>query len=224
MLYKFKLLSFICCGLIAINLAYAESNNIDGFYTGIGTGINATTNSNLNKTYGASGKISGVENMGNLTSYSLPFLIDAGYRFNPYLAAEFTYTYSGNQQYVGPVDMTGVDGGFWGSQNMFGLTAVGYLPLNKDLYLKGRFGLAYTLATMTTYIGDPGSKMLTLELGLGLQYYVLKDISLDFDYINYGAFIPMHLNYKPPTGGQPNLGVIDTISNNQLFVSLTVHY
>lgn len=48
-------------------------------------------------------------------------------------------------------------------------------------------------------VGDPGTKMITSEIGAGLQYL-------------------------PPTGGLPNLGVIDTVNNDQFFVSLTVHY
>lgn len=209
--------------VIGIMPLYAQ-NNVEGFYTGIGTGLNITSNGNLIKTYGADQKVDGIQNMGSQLGYSLPILIDAGYRFNPYLSAEFSYSYSGNQQYVGPVGVAGNSDVFWGSQNMFGVSAVGYLPLNTDLYLKGRLGLAYAMATMTTYIGDPGTKMLTSELGVGLQYFMTKYLSLDFDYINYGALIPMQLHYNPPAGGAPDLGTIDTINNNQIFVSLTVHY
>lgn len=209
--------------VVGVTSLYAQ-NNLEGFYTGFGTGFNVTSNSNLIKTYGADQQINGIRELGNPPGYSLPILIDVGYRFNPYLSVEFSYSYSGNQQYVGPVGVSGNNDVFWGSQNMFGLSALGYLPLNTDLYLKGRFGLAYAMATMTTYIGDPGTKMVTSELGVGLQYFMTKYLSLDLDYINYGLLMPMQLHYNPTTSGSSDLGVIDTINNNQFFVSLTVHY
>lgn len=215
--------SIVVLYVVGIMPLYAQ-NNVEGFYTGLGTGLNITSNSNLIKTYGVDKDIEGIRGVGNPLGYSLPILVDAGYRFNPYLSVEFNYSYSGNQQYVGPVGATGNNDIFWGSQNMLGLSAVGYLPLTTDLYLKGRLGVAYAMATMTTYIGDPGTKMVTSELGVGLQYFMTKYLSLDFDYINYGALIPMQLQYSPPAGGAPNLGAIDTINNNQFFVSLTVHY
>ena len=214
---------FLILQVVGVNLVFAQ-NNIDGFYTGIGTGLNITANSNLIKTYGTEQEIHGISDLGNVSAGSLPILIDAGYRFNPYLSAEFTYSYSGNQQYTGPVGVDGNKTTFWGSQNVFGVSALGYVPLTNNLYLKGRLGLAYAMATMTTYIGDPGTKMMTSEIGVGLQYFMSQYLSLDFDYINYGLLMPLQLNYKPPAGGAPNLGVIDTISNNQFFVSLTVHY
>lgn len=215
--------SVVALYAVGIIPLYAQ-NNVEGFYTGLGTGLNITSNSNLIKTYGADQKTEGIQNMGNPLGYSLPILVDAGYRFNLYLSAELSYSYSGNQQYVGPVGVAGNSDVFWGSQNMFGLSAMGYLPLTTDLYLKGRLGLAYAMATMTTYVGDPGTKMVTSELGVGLQYFMTKYLSLDFDYINYGALILMQLHYNPPIGGAPDLGTIDTINNNQFFVSLTVHY
>lgn len=214
---------FIFLYVLGITMLYAQ-NNIEGFYTGVGTGFNVTSNSNLIKTNGVDQQINGIRELGNPSGYSLPILVDAGYRFNPYLAAEFNYSYSGNQQYVGPVGVSGGNNVFWGSQNMFGLSAIGYLPLTTDLYLKGRLGLAYAMATMTTYIGDPGTKMITSEFGVGLQYFMTKYLSLDFDYINYGLLMPMQLQYNSPEPSTPNLGVIDTINNNQFFVSLTVHY
>lgn len=214
---------FLILQVVGVNLVFAQ-NNIEGFYTGIGTGLNITSNHNLIKTYGTEQDVHGVNNMGNVTAYSLPIFIDGGYRFNPYLSTEFSYSYSGNQQYTGSVGVDGNNALFWGSQNMFGISALGYLPLTTNLYLKGRLGLAYAMATMTTYIGDPGTKMMTSEIGAGLQYFMSQYLSIDFDYINYGLLIPMQLSYKPPAGGAPNLGVIDTINNDQFFVSLTVHY
>ena len=107
---------------------------------------------------------------------------------------------------------------------MFGISALGYIPLISDLYLKGRLGMAYSMNTMTTYVGDPGTKMLTSEIGAGLQYFMTKHLSLDFDYINYGLLLPMQLQYHAPVSGGPSLGTIDTVMNNQFFLSLNIHY
>ena len=81
------LLLFMISGMGFDSIA---QNSIEGFYTGIGTGVNISSNSGLIKTYVKQDYISGVQNMGDITGYSLPILIDVGYRFNPYFSTEFT--------------------------------------------------------------------------------------------------------------------------------------
>ena len=205
--------------LLGVKLAIAQ--DVSGTYICIGSGVNMVSKSGLIKTYNNSQGEVASQNLGNVTGYSLPIFLYSGYRFNNYLSAEFTYTYSGNQNYQGPE----VNGSttFVGSQNTFGLSAVGYLPLTENFYLKGRIGAGYSLDTMTRYIGDPGTKNTTSILGLGLQYFLFPKFSIDMDYINYGLLAPMKLEYTPPPGG-PNLGTVDSLMVNQLFVSLNFHF
>ncbi len=208
--------------------------NIDptGFYIGAGTGLSIVQNYGLTKTYHtrpAGGDPSveynplSTQYIGNTTGYSLPFSMDLGYRFNKYLGTEFTYVYSGNQHYQrASQDVTGSN--FWGSQNTFALAAIGYLPILNNVYLKGRAGIAYSVDSMTTFVGNPGTKNLTSELGVGIQWMVLKHMSLDFDYINFGLLKPMELRYTPPNAGGPNLGVVDTLISNNFLLSVNYHF
>ena len=207
---------------------YANSNqfNIEGFYFGFGSGFNITSNANLIKTFSNDGVTVQSQNMGNVTGYSIPVTGYLGYRFNNYFSTEFTYVYSGNQDYTKPSNQTFEQSNFWGSQNLYTINAVGYYPLlDNNLYLKGRIGVALAEDTMTTYIGSPGTGSFTSSLGIGLQYYIAKFISLDLDYINYGLLVPAQLTYKPsisPPG--PNLGVVDTVMNNQFLLSINLHF
>lgn len=50
---------FFILQVVGVNLVFAQ-NNIEGFYTGIGTGLNITANSNLIKTYGAEQDVHGI--------------------------------------------------------------------------------------------------------------------------------------------------------------------
>lgn len=54
---------FLILQIIEVNLVFAQ-NNIAGFYTGIGAGLNITSNSNLIKTYGTEQDVHGISNMG----------------------------------------------------------------------------------------------------------------------------------------------------------------
>lgn len=226
---RFFDLGFVILALLSSSFQPAVADSLSGAYLGAGTGLNITNNYNLIKTFGYNHQ-SGqpyTGYIGNVTGYSVPVFAYAGYRFNKYLATEATYTYSGNQGYSRAPNYDSVPGNeeFWGSQNTFGISALGYLPVVKDLYLKARTGIGYSLDTMTTYIGDPGTKNVTSILGLGAEYYMTKNLSLDFDYINYGLIIPIKLHYTPFSGASGmNLGTIDSIIINDFFLSLTVHF
>ena len=192
-----------------------------GFYAGFGTGVNVTANYGLIKTYEQNNQIQAA-NMGDITGYSTPIFLYGGYRFNPYLSAELTYTYSGNQEYPQPngcQDCTN----FWGSQNYFGFNAVGYLPVADWFYLKARAGLAVGGSTMTTYVGNPGTVDTTSILGVGIDYPLTRHLAINFDYINYGLLIPIKLQYRTPPGGQ-SLGTVDTLQQNLLLFSLKIDF
>lgn len=216
--------------LLFINIAAAKSPEYnrfigrfdqEGFYIGFGSGINITNNSNLIKTFEIETQMK-VTNMGSLSGYSVPVFFYGGYRFNPYLSTEISYTYSGNQNYTAPNDCVNCSD-FWGSQNNFGVSAVGYLPIKNWVYLKARLGLAYNTSSFTTYIGDPGTKNITSITGLGIDYPIIKNLGISFDYINYGLLIPIQLQYQSPQGG-PNLGVIDTQQSHLFLFNLKVTF
>lgn len=213
--------------LLALPVSAEESAPIynpfdqSGFYAGFGTGVNITANYGLIKTYEQNNQIQAV-NMGDVTGYSAPIFLYGGYRFNPYLSAELTYTYSGNQEYAPPSSCANCTN-FWGSQNYFGFNAVGYLPISDWFYLKGRAGLALGGSTMTTYVGNPGTVDATSILGVGIDYPVTRHLAINFDYINYGLLIPIQLQYRTPPGGQ-NLGTVNTLQENLLLFSLKVDF
>ncbi len=197
-------------------------------YFGAGSGLNITQNYGLVKTFYVPSATSNSQYdiqsqfLGNVSGYSMPVYANFGYRFNNYVAAEFDYVYSGNQIYQRP-SMSPNKTNFWGSQNNFGLVAVGYIPVRENIFLKGKLGLAYSMDTMTTYAGDPGTKNITSEIGLGAQWFIKRNWSLDFDYINYGLLIPIHENYRAPQSGGPNLGTINTIISNEFLLSINYH-
>ena len=215
LLIRVKLLILL---LFAVSYVVAEQYDMSGFYFGGGTGVSVAQNYGLTKTYypdppppdAAPNQYRPIDTyfMGNVNGYSIPIMLDVGYRFTNYFATEFTYLYSGNQGYArAPEDY--LNSNFWGSQNYFGLTAVGYIPVSDSFYLKGRAGFAFSMDTMTTYAGNPGTGNFTTEFGLGVEWTLLRHMSLDFDYINFGWLKPMQLFYVAPANGGPNLGVIN---------------
>lgn len=215
--YYFILL-FIAC------ISYAKNNKVTGFYLGVGSGINVTRNSNFYKIYNdGSNQYQRLDIGGPVLGYSLPFYLYSGYRFFEYFSVELSYNYSGNQTYSKPSgQVSGSD--FWGSQNTISLDAVGYFPLiHDDLFLKGRIGIAGSLDGATTYPGNPKTYNLTSTLGLGVQFFVMKHMSINFDYINYGVIFPIYLVFKPSVGA-PDLGIIDNININQYLLSLQYHF
>jgi hypothetical protein len=217
--FKYKNLIIFCLTIFS-GYTYASEANLEGFYIGGGSGLNITSNKDLIKGF-STDNVMQLQKMGDVTGYSVPIFAFTGYRFNEYIAAEFAYSYSGNQTYErasrepkGP--------GFWGSQSIFSMNAIGYYPLiTNSLYLKGRAGIAYSMDTLTTYPGNPGTKNFTSVLGAGLQYYVRKNISIDFDYVNYGILAPMKLEYTSPIG---SLGTVDSITSNQFLLSASIHF
>ncbi len=210
---------------IFISHLVIASSEPHGFYAGIGSGLNMVYNQGLIKTYSTYGENIGYQYMGDVTGYSVPIFINFGYRFNQYFAAEAFYNYSGSQSYSQPEQNTKDQTDFAGSQNSFTMNALGYIPLvDNYLYIKGRLGIAYTLDTLTTYTGNPGTSNITSVMGAGLQYFMTNHLSLDFDYINYGALIPLNMQYQPPVTGGPNLGTVDSIIVNEFLLSLNVHF
>ncbi|MBX9599136.1 MAG: outer membrane beta-barrel protein [Burkholderiales bacterium] len=205
--------------LFFLKLTYAK--DLTGLYIGAGTGLNITKNSGLIKTYTPSND-AGYQYIGNPTGYSMPFNADLGYKVNNYFGVEFNFFHSGNQIYQQASNSPN-QSNFWGSQNIFGLSALGFLPLSSDFSLKARAGVALSVASMTTYIGNPATINPTSELGLGVSWSISKNLAIDFDYINYGLLAPMQLKYRPPQSGQPNLGVVDTITVNSFLFSLNYH-
>lgn len=192
-----------------------------GFYAGFGTGMNVTINYGLIKTYQQNNQVQAV-NMGDVTGYSAPIFLYGGYRFNQYVSGELSYTYSGNQEYPQPSGCQNCTN-FWGSQNYFGFSAVGYLPVSNWFYLKARAGLAIGGSTMTTYVGNPGTVDTTSILGVGIDYPLTRHLAINFDYINYGLLIPIRLQYRTPPGGQ-DLGTVDTLQQNLLLFSLKIDF
>lgn len=209
---------------VIIDNAYCEDYNTKGFYLGIGTGINITTNYDFFKTYinpNNQFAFEKLDNNGQILGISVPFMIYAGYRIFEYLQIDVAFNNSGNQMYQKPVnDPTS---NFWGSQNIFSTSVIGLCPLvNNYLYLKGRLGVSYTINSFTNYLGNPNTNAITSVLGLGLQYKFMQHLSIDFDYINFGLLAPIKLIFKSYQQDMPNLGVIDTININQFLISLQI--
>lgn len=193
--------------------AYADNS---GFYVGVGSGINQTMNSNMKYEYNANNQPT-VQNLGNVTENSTPLSLDVGYKFNNFLAAELLYSYSGNQNY------SSNNGTFWGSQNILALDAVGFFPILSNVYIKGRLGIAGYKSNLTNYVGNPNTTSLTSSLGAGIEYRFIKNIALDFDFINYGLINPVNLQYQPCNNCQ-NIGSAGTQQTNLYLLSLQYYF
>lgn len=204
--------------------SFSKENKVTGFYLGVGSGINVTRNTNFYKIYNdGSNEYQRLDIGGPVLGYSIPFTLYSGYRFFEYFSVELSYNYSGNQVYNKPSGQFN-GSNFWGSQNTLSINAVGYFPLiNDDLFLKGIIGIAGSLDGATTYPGNPKTFNLTSALGLGIQFFVMRHMSINFDYINYGILFPINLVFKP-SAGAPNLGIIDNININQYLFSLQYHF
>ena len=209
---KIKLLLSL---LFATGISYAEGG---GFYVGAGSGINDTFISNSVVSYNENGAQK-VYPQGNVSATSVPISIDFGYSFNNFLAAELLYSYSGNQTYP---NLPG-GGTYSGTQNTISLSAVGFWPVLSNIWLKGRIGLAGQQVNLTNYMGNANSTGLTSAIGAGVEYKIIKNISVDLDYVNYGLINPVNLNYQP-CSTCTNIGSAGSEMSNLYLLSLQYHF
>ena len=154
----------------------ASAHADDGFYAGVNLG-----RTNVDTPYpGAS--------MTNSTDTVFGALV--GYQFNQYWGIETFYTGAGKWSVADNVGNIAS-----GKANVFGVEAVGTLPLSDALAIYGKLGIANTKTTATntditgTIVTDMSASRNAAAYGLGGIYNIDRNVSIRFGWDRYSASI-----------------------------------
>jgi OmpA-OmpF porin, OOP family len=149
----------------------------EGWYAGVDVGrsrTNSPPNIVLNKSTDTVGGIWG------------------GYQFNKYWGAEVFYTGAGKFNGVNAADTVAGSG----KADVWGIDAVGTLPLSDTFSLYGKLGYADTKTSTSSYViatGGPttlsGASRNALTGGLGLQYAVTPSVGIRLGWDRYEAAV-----------------------------------
>ena len=155
------------CGILVSGAALADDS---GFYAGVTAGrSNTSTPPNL------------VLSKSTDTVYGLL----GGYQFNKYWGAEAFYTEGG--RFTGQNLAGSVAGS--GKADIWGVDAVGTLPLSDGFALYGKLGLANVNTSISTVPVSTlsGATRTAVTYGLGGQYNVTPSFGLRLGWDRYGA-------------------------------------
>jgi OOP family OmpA-OmpF porin len=169
--------------LFSMMAAPAFAANNEGFYVGgtLGNGkLGMTSNAALSKT--------------SDVVYGGLF----GYRYSQSLAVEAQFTGIGKSTAVNGASVKG---------DAFSLAAVGIAPINRDLELFGKLGVA---STKTTSVGftSQGESRTGLTIGIGAQYNVSPNIAVRLGWDSYPAAIS---NAGTKSNGNANVVAVGAV-------------
>lgn len=104
----------------------------------------------------------------------------AGYKFNPYFGVETKFTGTGkvDDKVSGAVKADAVS-----------LNAIGFLPLNDQLNMYAKFGVAEVMAKVNGNINASDNNETGLTVGLGVDYALSKAVSVRVGWDRYKGAI-----------------------------------